>query len=692
MPMLSERAQDPLARFRDGARITATGAPLPLIETAIDVRVLGALAIVRTERLFRNDEPHSIEATITFPVPVHATLAGLSASIDGRSLVGRAQRARQARETYEAAIDAGRTSVLHEEAIRGVHVLSVGHVPPGKDIAVASTWATPLSRQGGASLLRIPVTVGDIYGRSPLPDSDDLIHAPVVHEARLTVSADAGQPQVRGVTLVNGAARVILDRPIDLLVPDWSPRTLHGVAADGRDVTLDILPLADTDACLDAALLLDQSGSMGEPVVGHRGLPAGSGIRTKHDVMVAGLRRALAALRRGDALSLWQFDAACEPVGSLADLWSPRGGTEIGLALARVAASFAAGDIAVITDGKSHAIDAQALARSGRRFSAVLVGEDSLDARIGHLAALTGGQVFVVPGAEADAAILAAVAAMRQPHVVQAPIQGAPLTATARVGGMEVRARWGGAGREAAIEGDAETARIIGAVAAALAIPRMEEEQAAAFAEAHGIVCHLTSLVLVDEAGEVQDGLPAQRKVPLMAPATEGRVYGFARAMAEPMEAACAPLPRRVLPRSAPAPRLEESADFSIPAFLRRAGNAFVGAGSPPAASGASAPTSLKPFVGRIDWSNADALRRGDTRALPPDMVSSVAAAATVTAVSGLAREMRVNAVAVVIALLAKMAADTDRNAARIFRVVLGKADPAKVEAAMKAVGLGGEH
>ena len=57
-----------------------------------------------------------------------------------------------------------------------------------------------------------------------------------------------------------------------------------------------------------------------------------------------------------------------------------------------------------------------------------------------------------------------------------------------------------------------EDCRFIGAVAAALAIPHMQEEAAACFAEQHGIVCHLTSLVLVDDAAEAQDGLPAQRK------------------------------------------------------------------------------------------------------------------------------------------------------------------------------------
>jgi len=87
-----EASTDPLAKFKDGACDRTSGRPIPLVNTAIDARVLGGLAIVRTERTFRNAEPHSIEATITFPVPIHATMVALTAAIDGRTLTGRAQR------------------------------------------------------------------------------------------------------------------------------------------------------------------------------------------------------------------------------------------------------------------------------------------------------------------------------------------------------------------------------------------------------------------------------------------------------------------------------------------------------------------------------------------------------------------------------------------------------------------------
>ncbi|MFC7557462.1 VIT domain-containing protein [Pseudoroseomonas wenyumeiae] len=184
--------QDPLGQFRHLAKVRGTEQPIPLTATRFSVRILGTLALVTAERCFRNAEKQSIEATMTFPVPVQAALVGLSAQIGGRRLLAQTQRKAQARERYEVAIDGGQTAVLHEEALRGIHMISVGHVPPGQTVAVQGLWVMPLAASGDGFVLSIPTTVGDIYGRSPLSDSDDLAHAKVLHEAELEVACDSG--------------------------------------------------------------------------------------------------------------------------------------------------------------------------------------------------------------------------------------------------------------------------------------------------------------------------------------------------------------------------------------------------------------------------------------------------------------------------------------------------------------------
>ena len=72
-------------------------------------------------------------------------------SIDGRVIKARAQRKAAARKTYEGAIEKGKTTVLHEEVLRGVHMLSVGHIPPGKEVEVSGR----LLSRGGIKALSI---------------------------------------------------------------------------------------------------------------------------------------------------------------------------------------------------------------------------------------------------------------------------------------------------------------------------------------------------------------------------------------------------------------------------------------------------------------------------------------------------------------------------------------------------------
>jgi hypothetical protein len=105
---------DPLRVFVESHVARRSGYPIPLVSTDFDVAIEAGLAIVTTKRLFRNAEEESIEATLTFPVPVHATLFDLRAKIGERSLVAKASRKDAARATYEDAIGRGKSAVLHK--------------------------------------------------------------------------------------------------------------------------------------------------------------------------------------------------------------------------------------------------------------------------------------------------------------------------------------------------------------------------------------------------------------------------------------------------------------------------------------------------------------------------------------------------------------------------------------------------
>jgi hypothetical protein len=674
---------DPLHAFIAGK--SAAAAPMPLVATRFDVIIDAGLAIVTTTRVFRNDEPTSIEATLTFPVPVHATLFALQARIGERVLVARAKRKDAARADYEAAIDQGKTAVLHEEVLRGVHMLSVGHVPPGVEVAVEFRWAMVATNIDGRCQLRIPLTVGDVYGPSGLIESDDLVHAASDRVASLSVQCRNGIVTLRGGALENGQAQVRLDAPIDLEVAGWTPRELGGRAADGRAVALRVEPAAGGDGALDAALVIDHSGSMAEACTSTRDL-------TKHTSVLLALDAMAKRLRGEDALDLWQFNDSCDHVGSiegdsLADaalsrrFSPPDGGTEIGRALEAVIAQSNAPDILMLTDGKSHALNVQSLARSGRRFAVVLIGEDSLEANVGYLAALSGGEIFIAAGHDIAPAFAAALRALRSRR--EPAIQGSEPAATLVAGraGMRMTATFG----PAAPPLDDIAARAVAALAASLRLPTLPAAAAAQLAEAEGLVTHLTSLVLVDENGATQEAVPASRKIPLATPATQGVVACMAPAFdyAEPPVLSAAPPQARLeaWDRARAMGRMFAAGKRKSPSLLRSlAGRHLL------ERSGED----LSRLAKSMNWDFApDRLQAGDLAGLGASVQEAIRKAAAKSEVMALARTLGLDPIVLVIGLMAHAVAQQNRSARRLARAVLSDHLTDEQKTVARGLGLG---
>ena len=533
---------DPIAVFVDEARENAGAHPVALVAMDIGVTLTGGLAVVETKRSFRNDEQAAIEALLSLPVPVHAAFFGLTAKIDDQILKGIAQAREEARETYEEAISKGKTAVLHEELLRGVHALSVGNLAPGAVIEVTTRWADTL-RSAGTSCgrLRIPMTVGDVYGIAPLPETDEPTHGDGPESVSLRIRHDAG-----AIRLATGALRASRDgvlageapanAPIDIEVEGWKPGALKSKAWDGRDVSLHIEAAETGEGPVHAAVLVDHSGSMSSRCEGDAEHHV-----SKHEAVRRGLRALTEELRETDRLSLWEFDHTCNPVGrglasspgafaqAIEKLTPPCGGTEIGGALDHVFEETDPCDVLLITDGKSYALDVHRLAQEGRRVFVVLVGEDSLEANVGHLAALTGGDIHFSFGADVDTALHAALQGMRTRRMAQeqeTPAGGQfPESICAIRGNVRMSAAWSGEPAKAASERERDTlSEGVAAYAANLALPSLSEATARKLAVGESLVTHLTSLVLVDEEGPLQEGLPVTRKVNLPTPRTAGDV------------------------------------------------------------------------------------------------------------------------------------------------------------------------
>jgi hypothetical protein len=655
---------DPLSAFIAGAS-SSRGQPIPLVSTRFDVDIDGGLATVVTKRVFRNDETESIEATVTFPVPVHAVLFDLEARIDGRVVKARASRRTQARKVYEGAIARGKAAVLHEEILRGVHMLSVAHLGPGKEIEVTSSWAVALSFVGDQGQLRIPLTAGDIYGRSGLPDSDDLMTGGLLQMADLGVRCRNGVAVVRGASLDGGHTQVALNAPIDLVVTNAAGHDLRGVAADGREVVLRISPHPAGDMALNVAILVDHSGSMNAVCSGR------TGRITKHKAVIKGLRSVAQGLGDNDVIDLWEFDNQLAHVGSshdptsrkrgrqqllslIARLTHPVGGTEIGNALSGTIAASGAGDILLITDGNSHALDVHELARKGRRITVLLVGEDSLEANVGHLAALSGGDIFVAMEDDIGASLAAAIGSLRAPSERPRPIAASLDRVRVVHGNALLEVEWRPAAGPAP---DALRSRSVAAMAARLALPVLDEERAAMLAETEGLVTHLTSLVLVDEEGDAQECLPATRKIVLPRPAATRMVHRCRISLMTGIDRY--PSPGIAYSLSTPGPNSTSAHDMDSNAGEHE----FEETG-----------LTLSEVALKIDWdASPNRLVAGDLSALDPVDAALIASAAAVDEVVALAKQMKINSIVLVVALLAHSRATENRTAARIAKAILGE-------------------
>jgi hypothetical protein len=527
-----ETLQDGLTTFCNGVAV-----PMPLTQTRLDIQIVAGLAMVKRSSLFRNTEATPIEAVMTFPVGFDAVVTGLSATINGRRLIGTAKEKAEARAVYEAALDAGKLSVLHEEALRGIHVLSVGALPAGAEVEVVLEQTLALTDAAGTPFFRLPMTAGHIYGTSPLLPSDDLVTAAgVKHLARLRVSLDQGQAILPdgSILALNENLEIVLDRAVELRCHGASFGKLVGQSADGRLVELDLAKQAGSDAALDLHVIVDRSGSTGDLVR--------EGDISISEAMREGLIQEFATLGSRDKINLWQFDDQCQHLGAASgvgavalaqQLEGPSGGTELAGAI-NAALQKGAKDILVLTDGQTWAHMVEDLKGKALRISAILVGPSSLDANIGHLCALTGGQVLYCPGRDVASSLQSAFAGLRvsgEPIIGQANKTG-PQSLTCRRGGVTIRAKWM---QEPASTQNPDLAQSVGRYAAALALPLLGDVAAEAWARSHSLCTHISSLVLVDDAGEVSQGFSQMRKVPMMEAMMEDVSLSRPRAIGEPL-------------------------------------------------------------------------------------------------------------------------------------------------------------
>ena len=99
-------------------------------------------------------------------------------------------------------------------------MLSVGHIAPDTDIHVTLRFAMLASAVDGQLHLRIPLTVGDVYGRSGLADADELTHAPSQLHGSLSITGEAAGLTLHGAELAGSVDRLAISLVAAIAHPD----------------------------------------------------------------------------------------------------------------------------------------------------------------------------------------------------------------------------------------------------------------------------------------------------------------------------------------------------------------------------------------------------------------------------------------------------------------------------------------
>jgi hypothetical protein len=502
---------------------------MPLKEVTYEVEIISSLAVVTQKRKFRNETSFPMEAVMTFPVGFEAVVFDVCALVKGRRLKGVAKQKVQARKEYENALDDGMTTILHEELLQGLHMVSVGNIAPEEQVEVEIRSVVPLSMVAGVAHLRIPMTIGQIYGESPLFPSDDIVSTGSSLLARVSIHG-ANPIKLNGADYTSPTL-VSTGGVIDIKISNLGIAPLQFNTTDGQWAVAHFSEQGEATRSLDVDLVLDSSGSMAE-----RSNALG---RSKWDYMMSGLRASMSNMFPEDKFHLWTFSNDCLKRGSgsgginqmfLDNVPFDNGGTNLSLAIEKVSKSKHGANILLVTDGRSHkSLDIEAIRKSGARVSVVLIGSAAFESSVGQLALATGGQMFVVDASDDVAKVVSrALSSMR--HVPSPlPILSSERSSfTRQISGLTVSVDYHDDKQACREAGEELRAFVTGLMAHLL-----PDTIASKLSEEAGIVNRHTSIVMVDVEGEQLEDFPVTAKVPLSNPIESLGMTGVSALMSQ---------------------------------------------------------------------------------------------------------------------------------------------------------------
>ena len=402
---------------------TSLGAQIPLVKTSIRGELRDTALETTVIQHYLNNEPETIEAVYTFPLPAGATLLSLEVNLNGEVLAGTVVASQKAEEAYEDVITDGDSALLLQKIDETLYTLNMGNLQPEDSAIISIRYIQLLCWQQNTLRIMYPTTIGNRYGQ---PAGLGLQPHQVTHEdpgvehradfslqvlgqlAGCAAACPSHSLSIRSeneqLLITSDPNGLVMDR--DIVISLQRAETSMGCAGyfdrdlDGKWVAwLTLNPdVSNAVQQRNVTIIVDCSGSM-------------SGISNQQAKIA--VREIVEQLGQKDMFNIVKFGSHAtalfpEPLPGneanktaalklIADMNADMGGTEIGTALQLAYTSAKgmrdAGDILLITDGQSYDVGnvVKKAKKSGIRHFTIGVGSAVAEDMVQGLAEATGG-------------------------------------------------------------------------------------------------------------------------------------------------------------------------------------------------------------------------------------------------------------------------------------------------------------
>ncbi|KAG0699969.1 vault protein inter-alpha-trypsin domain-containing protein [Suillus ampliporus] len=144
---------------------------LPLQDVDVRVWIVDVSARVVLSQVFENvSESPTSRAKYVFPIPASAAACAFELEhSDGRVIVGVAKEKSEAAETFQSALDAGKTAGLVEWVSDDIFTISIGSIPARQKVTARLTFVMDLLDEGRQDHVRLqlPMAIAERYGETP---------------------------------------------------------------------------------------------------------------------------------------------------------------------------------------------------------------------------------------------------------------------------------------------------------------------------------------------------------------------------------------------------------------------------------------------------------------------------------------------------------------------------------------------